>query len=120
MKEIWIVKASSGQYEDRWEWDVMAFSTEDAAQEYLSSTPKINFQAIGELQRTKHERLEVFYQEHSTDNFTDEQWAEYDDKIEALGNKAKSEVQLKYPDADLTVDEEFNGYFVSGPVRLQE
>lgn len=118
MKEFWIVKASSGQYDDHWEWDVIAFSTEQAAQDYVAAIPKVNYDALRELQELQTKYSSAFYETNDVENFTDEEWEEYYDQEEALNKKAVAEVQTKYPEADLTVDWEFNGYSVSGPVNF--
>ena len=118
MNEIWIVKASSGQYDDRWEWDVIAFSTENAAKDYVASVPEIDYNALSDLRELQTKYCGAFYETQDVENFTDEQWEKYYDQEEALNKKAVAEVQSKYPKADLTIDEEFNGYSVSGPVNF--
>jgi hypothetical protein len=118
MKEIWIVKASAGQYDDYWQWDVVAFSTELSAQDYVAAIPETNYEALQELQELQTKYCSIFYEQQDVENFTDVQWGQYYEQEEALNNKALTEVQAKYPDADLTVDENFNGYSVYGPVKF--
>lgn len=118
MKEVWIVKASSGQYDDWWQYDVVAFSTEQAAQDYVAAIPKVDYEALRELQEIQTKYCSAFYETKDVENFTDEQWEEYYDQEEALNKKAVAEVQSKYPGVDLTIDENFNGYSVRGPVKF--
>lgn len=112
MKEVWIVKASSGQYDDRWEWDVIAFSTEQAAQDYIDAQPKVNYEASAELEQLQSEYRSNFYENNSTENFTDEQWDVYYENEETLDMQALKEIQAKYPDADLTLSDDFHGYSI--------
>lgn len=118
MKEVWIVKASSGQYDDWWQYDVVAFSTEQAAQDYVAAIPKVDYEALRELQELKNEYSSILHEQEVTENYTDTQWDEYYEKEEILYNKAIIEVQDRYPSADLSVDESFNGYQVQGPVKF--
>ena len=120
MKEIWIVKASAGQYDDYWQWDVVAFSTEQAAQDYVAAIPETDYDAIAELQELQGKYRSNFYENNSTEHFTDEQWEAHYEYEETLDAQAVKEVQAKYPNVDLTVDENFNGYRVYGPVRFEE
>ena len=112
MENIWIVKASSGQYDDYWSWSVMAFSTEQAAQEYIDAQPEVNYEASGELQKLQSEYCAVFYEQQDVKNFTDEQWEVYYEQEEILNQKALAETQFKYPNADLSLNDDFNGYSI--------
>lgn len=118
MNEIWIVKASSDQYDDHWEWDVISFSTEKAAKDYVSAIPEIDYKALNELRELQSKYSFEFYETQDVENFEEEHWDAYYDQEEALNKKAFAEVQAKYPEADLTIDWEFNGYSVSGPVNF--
>lgn len=117
MDKIWIVKASAGQYDDYQSWDVVAFLTKQAAQDYVDEAlAKIDYDAAEELRELQAKYCSVFYETQDVDSFTDEQWNQYYDQEEAWNNKALVEVQAKYPNIDLTFDENFNGYYVHGPV----
>jgi hypothetical protein len=107
MNQIWIVKASSGQYDDYWSWNVIAFSTEQAAQDYIAAQPQVDYEASRELQELQTKYCAVFYEQQDTDNFTDEQWDQYYDEEEKLNQKALAEVQARYPNADLSLNDDF-------------
>lgn len=106
MNTIYIVKCSSGQYDEYWQWGVIAFSTEQAAQEYIDKQPKVNYLASAELEQLQDEYRSNFCDNNSTENFTDEQWEEYNENEETLDMQALKEIQAKYPDADLTLSDD--------------
>lgn len=112
MSKIYIVKGSSGQYDDYWQWNVIAFSTEQAAQDYIDRQPKVNYEASAELEQLQSEYRSNFYENNSTENFTDEQWETHYEYEESLDMQALKEVQTKYPDADLTLSDDFHGYSI--------
>lgn len=112
MNKIWIVKASSEQYDDWWSWNVISFSTEQAAQDYIAAQPEVNYDASKELQELQTKYCSVFYETSNTDDFTDKQWEEWYEKEEQLNQKAFAEIQIKYPHANLSLDYDFNGYTI--------
>lgn len=110
---IHIVTASSGQYDDYYKWNVKAFPTRALAQEFIDSLPVIDHTAIGELQQLQYEySLTLVDDDTNYSEWTEGIWEKAQEAIDELYNKAIAEVQAKYPDADLTVDEDFYGYAI--------
>lgn len=98
--KIYLVKASESSHEDYNEWNVKAFLTQDAAQEYISCRDKaFDKNVLKEL-----DDLENTYM-HEAD-------------ILAVGSfgialqKAYNEIHHKYPHVDLELPLEFNGYTI--------
>jgi len=108
---IHIVTASQGEYDDYHKWNVKAFSTQEAAQNFIDSFPKINYDALEELRRLRYDFANTLVLEmFDYTNWTDEMWEENDRQADELDKKAILEIQAKYPDADLTINEDFYGY----------
>jgi hypothetical protein len=115
---IWVVTASSGQYDEWREWNVKAFSTEEAANGFIGNIGEINYQALNEL-----EELRAVYEGYidcaDSMEWTDEQWNKYYIECDAMDMKALCEVQAKYPLADLSIDKDFCGYDIE-VIELEE
>lgn len=117
VSEIWIVQGSSGQYDDYWAWPHRAFDSKEAAQAWIDKQPKVDYQAL--------EELEVLVSEYrsslSMDGIeTEEQWQSFYEEEEKMAQKATEEIQAKYLSADLTQSYDFNGYRVLDfPVVLE-
>lgn len=117
IKEIWIVQGSSGQYDEYWTWTHRAFESKEAAQSWIEKQSEVDYQGL--------EELEVLASEYCaslpTDGIeTEEQWELFYKEEEKMVQKAKEEIQAKYPDADLTLGYDFNGYRVLDfPVVLE-
>lgn len=110
---IWIVQASSGQYDDYNTWNVKAFTSKEKADKWVEKNrAKVEVDVLAQnyLRKLEYKYFDEVY--HATKNatLTDE---EIDNLYEMSQDKAYKETQEKYPEADLTIDEDFNGYFVS-------
>jgi len=109
---IWIVQASSGQYDDYSTWNVKAFLSKEKADKWIEDNPVVvNYGALvllHELQYKYYEQVDEALKDKPT--LTGK---EIDKLYEMANEKAYKEAQEKYPEADLTIDEDFNGYFVS-------
>jgi hypothetical protein len=116
---IWIVQASSGQYDDYCTWNIKAFSSQKAAQAWVDAQEPINHTALQELRSLIDEYEDLI--EIPVGGFdTDEDWDKYDAAQTAAFEKAIAYVQIKYPDADLTISEDFHGYrVVEHPIDLE-
>lgn len=116
--DIWIVTASSGRYDDYRSWNVMAFSTEDLAKEFVSKQPEINLEAVWELEKLKYEykKNEKLWDDPAA---TIDEWEAYENECEILEEKAVQEMKIKYPGVDLTCDQDFHGYSIE-QLRFKE
>jgi hypothetical protein len=114
---IWLVWGSQGSYDDYYRYVVKAFTSKGAAQEYLDEISKgVDLKALSELQQLQYKYYDEVYKLSGERDYTD-------DTVDALyveaGERAMKEVQEKYPNADLTLDLEFNGYFMDEqPIEL--
>lgn len=116
---IWIVRGSSGQYDDYWTWAHKAFYSYEAAQAWIDKQPVVDYKAIEELEILASEYRATL----STEGIeTDEQWeAFYAEEEEKMVKRATEEIQAKYPNADLTQSYDFNGYrVIEQPIQLEE
>lgn len=118
---IWIVQASFGEYDNFWATNIKAFTSQEAAQAWVDAQSPVDYKALDELE-------ELSYQYTSTLNYSQcehsKEWdlydKQYDKQYDALQQQAKDEIQSKYPEADLDVDRNFNGYRVNEqPIELE-
>lgn len=111
--KIWVVKASSGQYDDYCSWNVKAFYTKESAENYVSSQPLINHGALYELDQLIYDQTVEFTEglNYKVPK-TDEEWDIHESKLSDLETEAREKIQMKYPDADLYIDPDFNGYSI--------
>ncbi len=108
---IWIVQASSGQYDDYCTWNVKAFTSKEKADKWIEDNePVVNYSALSLLSELQYKYFEQVGDTVDNATLTDE---EIDQLYDMAREKAYKETQEKYPEADLTIDEDFNGYFVS-------
>lgn len=63
MERIWIVMGSTGEYSDRREWPVIAFTSEDAAKERIAALD-VRMQQIPQEWRDDRWEHEVKIKEH--------------------------------------------------------
>lgn len=108
---IYIVKASCGQYDDYREWNIAAFLSESAAKDFIEEQGEVNYSALSNLDELKWDYIELLDKE-GYDSWTDEQWQSYNKLRINAAERALKEVQAKYPFANLTVDVDFNGYSI--------
>lgn len=115
--EIWIVSVSSGSYDDYCAYNVKAFTSQQAAQNWidrqLESKQKVNKEILSELSD-----LQMTYTQHLVyaEKSADKYYEEYD----MFENKALLEMKEKYPNYDFNADEDFNGYYVDNlPITLE-
>lgn len=113
MTIIYIVTASSGQWDDYIKWNVKAFYTQEAAQEYVDSNTK--GQILYAANEEVRDLMQDFYeqQEDFPEKPSEKYWQYYYDRVNAEEVRVKALVQEKYPDADLDTDEDFNGYNIA-------
>lgn len=115
---IYIVTASSGQYDDHHSWNVKGFLSESLAQTWIDTQPRIDHLALQELEDLTSEYLNDLY-DLDTEGWGDKEWEVFDDRRYELEKKALNELQLKYPNADLTVNIDFHGYSIE-TVQMEE
>jgi hypothetical protein len=115
---IYIVTASSGQYDDYRSWNIKGFLSEDLAQKWIDTQPKISHLALQELEDLRSEYLNELY-DLDTEGWGDSGWEVFDDRRYELEKKALNEIQIKYPDADLAVDIDFHGYSIES-LQMEE
>lgn len=108
---IYIVTASSGQYDDYHTWNIKGFLSEALAQTWIDNQPKIDPVALQDLEDVTSEYLKDIY-DLDTEGWGDKEWEAFDDHRYELEKKALNEVQFKYPNADLTVSIDFHGYSI--------
>lgn len=112
---IYIVTGSRGEYDDYQTFNVKAFFTEQAAQEWINKQPGINYDALNELSSLKDENWKSansLYSNEEMDDWSDAKWEEFHEFQAELDNKSLEIIQEKYPDADLTEDNDFHGYAI--------
>lgn len=108
---IWIVQASSGQYDDCSTWNVKAFTSKEKADKWIEDNKiVVNYGALSLLSELQYKYFEQVSETIYNATLTDE---EIDRLYDMAREKAYKEAQEQYPEADLTIDEDFNGYFVS-------
>lgn len=115
---IWIVQGSRGQYDEYCSWAHKAFYSKEAAQAWVERQPEINYAALEALYA-----LQANYtNELSTEGIeTDQEWEAFYLEEERLVRKATEEIQAEYPNADLMMSYDFNGYYVvEQPIELEE
>lgn len=112
--KIYIVTGSRGEYDDYHTFNVKAFFTEEAAQEWINKQPSI-IDALNELSSLKDENWESansLYSNEEMDDWSDAKWEKFYEFRAELDNKSVEIIQKKYPDADLTADIDFHGYAI--------
>lgn len=112
---IYIVTGSRGEYDDYQTFNVKAFFTEQAAQEWINKQPSIHYDALNELSSLKDENWESansLYSNEEMDDWSDSKWEEFYEFRAQLDNNSVEIIQEKYPDADLTADIDFHGYAI--------
>lgn len=108
---IYIVTASSGQYDDYQSRNIKGFLSEPLAQTWIDTQPKIDLIALQELDDLTSEYLKDIY-DLDLEGWGDSEWELFDNNRYNLRKKAMNEIQLKYPNADLSVNTDFHGYSI--------
>lgn len=112
---IYIVTGSRGEYDEYRTFNIKAFFTEQAAQEWINRQPSINYDALNELSSLKDENWESansLYSNEEMDDWSDAEWEKFYEFRAELDNKSVEIIQEKYLDVDLTADIDFHGYAI--------